>query len=123
MPYVLDWVPVIPALPLAGMLITGLAGRFLTQRGLRLIAAYIACAMVLLALLLSIGVAFNITDHGRYIYSLYTWIPSGDFTVDIGFYVDSLTATMLLVVTILASLIHIYAIGYMRDDARDPVVV
>src|SRR4051812_26984748 len=118
MPNVLDWVPLIPALPLLGMLITGLGGRFFTRSGMRMITAYIACVMVLLSLLLSIGVAISVGDGGRYIYSLYPWITSGDFNVDIGFYVDALTGVMLLVVTGVASLVHIYAIGYMRDDAR-----
>src|SRR5689334_14191511 len=126
MPNVLSLVPLIPALPLLGMLITGLAGRFLTRSGLRMVAAYIACAMVLLSLLISIGVAINIGEageEGRYIFSLYPWITSGDFNVDIGFYVDSLTSVMLIVVTGVASLVHIYAIGYMRDEGRDPSVV
>ena len=122
MPNVLNLVWLIPALPLFGMLITGLFGRIFTRSGQRLVAAYIATAAVLLSLLLSIGVAFNIADQGRFIYTLYTWIPSGDFHADFGIYVDPLTAMMLLVVTGVASLVHIYAIGYMRDDARDPSV-
>ena len=49
-------------------------------------------------------------------YTLYTWIPSGDFRVDVAFLVDQLTAIMLLVVTSVGSLVHIYSNGYMADD-------
>jgi NADH-quinone oxidoreductase subunit L len=124
MPSVLNLIWLIPALPLAGMLITGLGGRALTNGGQRLLASYIATACVLLSLLISIVVAFNVADRNGAVYNstLYTWIPSGDFVVDIGFWVDGLTAVMLLVVTGIASLVHIYAIGYMREDARDPSV-
>src|SRR6476469_5739805 len=124
MPNVLNLVWLIPALPLFGMLVTGLFSGALTRAGQRLTAAYIATACVLLSLLISIAVAVNVgadKEHA-FNYLLYTWIPSGDFRADIGFYVDGLTATMLLVVTGIASLVHIYAIGYMREDGRDPSV-
>ena len=60
MPYVLNLVWLIPALPLFGMLITGLFGRAMTRGGQRLTAAYIATACVLLSLLISIAVAVNV---------------------------------------------------------------
>jgi NADH-quinone oxidoreductase subunit L len=47
---------------------------------------------------------------------LYTWIVSGKFNVSVGFLIDPLTAVMLVVVTTCASLIHIYAVGYMHGD-------
>src|SRR5690242_7877501 len=124
MPSVLNLIWLIPALPLLGMLVTGLGGRALTNGGQRLLASYIATACVILSLLISIVVAFNVGDRNGAAYNstLYTWIPSGDFNVVIGFWVDGLTAVMLLVVTGVASLVHIYAIGYMREDARDPSV-
>ncbi|MGI8588707.1 MAG: NADH-quinone oxidoreductase subunit L [Chloroflexia bacterium] len=124
MPNLLEYIWLIPALPLAGMLITGLGGRWLTRSGMRLTASYIATAMIVLAMLISIVVAFNVADRNgaAYNYLLYTWIPSGDFRADIAFRVDALTAVMLLVVTVVAALVHIYAIGYMKDDARDPSV-
>ena len=48
--------------------------------------------------------------------SLYTWIPAGDFQVDVGFFVDNLTACLLIVVTTIGMLVHIYSIGYMSHD-------
>src|SRR6476646_7301927 len=100
MPNILDLnlVWLIPALPLLGMLITGLFGRVFTRSGQRLVAAYLAAGMVTLSLLLSILVAINVAgNQGAYNYNLYAWIPSGDFTANIGFWVDGLTAVMLLV--------------------------
>ncbi len=118
-----DIVWLIPTLPLVGMLITGLGGRMLTRSGARMIAAYIATACTALSLVLSILVAMQVAglDHAVNLV-LYTWIPSGDFRPEIGLWVDRLTAVMLLVVTGVATLVHIYAIGYMKDDGRDPSV-
>ena len=49
-------------------------------------------------------------------FKLWTWIPAGNFTVDLGFHVDALTAVLLLVVTTIGMLVHIYSIGYMAHD-------
>jgi len=49
--------------------------------------------------------------------TLYSWISSGSFQVPIGFYIDRLAAAMLLLVTIVSGLVHVYTIGYMRGDA------
>jgi NADH-quinone oxidoreductase subunit L len=54
-------------------------------------------------------------EEGRSL-TLWTWIPAGNFTVDLGFHVDSLTAVLLLVVTTIGMLVHIYSIGYMAHD-------
>ena len=48
--------------------------------------------------------------------TLWTWIPAGDFIVDIGFHVDALTACLLIVVTTIGMLVHVYSIGYMAHD-------
>ncbi len=48
--------------------------------------------------------------------TLWHWIPAGEFVVDIGFYVDNLTAVLLIVVTTIGMLVHVYSIGYMRHD-------
>ena len=48
--------------------------------------------------------------------SLFTWIPAGDFQVDVGFFVDNLTACLLIVVTTIGLLVHVYSIGYMSHD-------
>ena len=47
---------------------------------------------------------------------LYTWMHSGDLKLSIGFLIDPLTAMMMLVVTFVSLMVHIYTIGYMADD-------
>ena len=49
--------------------------------------------------------------------TLYTWIASGDFTLDVAFRLDPLSAVMMLVITGIGSLIHIYSTAYMHDEA------
>ena len=52
--------------------------------------------------------------------NLYSWISIGTFSVNVGFQIDQLTTVMLLVVTTLSSLIHIYSVGYMHGDKGYP---
>ena len=47
---------------------------------------------------------------------VYTWLTSGDYSFEVGFLIDSLTVTMMLVVTFVSLMVHIYTIGYMQDD-------
>jgi len=102
--------------PLIGFLINGL---FLGRLGKKLIST-IACGSVGLSLLFSLNAFFKLLDlpvESRILHEkLFTWIPSGIFHVDIGFLLDPLSAVMILVVTGVGFLIHIYSIGYMHDD-------
>src|SRR5574341_133578 len=101
----------IPLLPFAGFLIAGLFGKYLKER-----AAYVAVGGVAGAFLFSVS-AFLDVLHGTVINeSLYSWIAVGNLSVNVGFQIDQLTAVMLLVVTTLSSLIHIYSVGYMHGD-------
>ncbi|MDQ1324868.1 MAG: NADH-quinone oxidoreductase subunit, partial [Chloroflexota bacterium] len=54
-------------------------------------------------------------EHGLGV-TLWTWIPAGDFVVDMGFHVDALTACLLIVVTTIGLLVHLYSVGYMAHD-------
>ena len=54
-------------------------------------------------------------EHGLDV-TLWTWIPAGDFVVDMGFHVDALTACLLIVVTTIGMLVHLYSVGYMAHD-------
>src|SRR5574341_1093571 len=101
----------IPLLPFAGFLIAGLFGKYLKER-----AAYVAVGGVAGAFLFSVGAFFDVL-HGTVINeNLYSWIAVGNLSVNVGFQIDQLTAVMLLVVTTLSSLIHIYSVGYMHGD-------
>src|SRR5215207_2915012 len=55
-------------------------------------------------------------DLHAYVVPIYEWIPAGAFQVEIGFFVDPLTACLLIVVTTIGMLVHIYSIGYMGHD-------
>jgi NADH-quinone oxidoreductase subunit L len=84
-------------------------------------AGWIATGLVFLAFLVAVGIFIDVLNRpggAPFEYSMYTWIPSGDFKVDIAFLVDPLTAVMLMVVLGVGSVVHLYSNGYMADDER-----
>ncbi|MGA2275525.1 MAG: NADH-quinone oxidoreductase subunit L [Bryobacteraceae bacterium] len=103
----------IPILPLAGFLINGLFGRRFSKG---LINTF-AIGSVVLAFLWVLKTLFGLGGiEATYTEHYFTWIQSGVLSVGCDFSVDRLTAVMLLVVTGIGSLIHIYAIGYMAHE-------
>src|SRR5512147_776421 len=105
----------IPLLPFAGFLIAGLFGKYLKEK-----AAWFPIAGVLGAFVLAVGAFFDVLGGAKINENLYTWIQIGTFSVNVGFQIDQLTTVMLLVVTTLSSLIHIYSVGYMHGDKGYP---
>ncbi len=101
----------IPLLPFAGFLIAGLFGKYLKER-----AAVVAIGGVLGAFVFSVSAFIDVLNGVIIDENLYSWIAIGSLSVNVGFQVDQLTAVMLLVVTFLSLLIHIYSVGYMRGD-------
>jgi NADH-quinone oxidoreductase subunit L len=103
----------IPAFPLAGFLINGVAGRRAPKAFTNLVAiGSVVCSFLwVLKVLLTVG-PLESAHAERY----FTWIQSGDFRVAVELAVDRLSAVMLLVVTGVGLLIHIYAIGYMAHE-------
>ena len=116
----LEAVWLIPALPLTGFLILLVAGRRLGDPR----AGWLATAMMGAAFLTSVVVFFGLVGESGeervFTQTLFPWIESGTFHVDIGFLVDPLSITMALFVTGVGSLIHLYAIGYMHGDEKYP---
>ncbi len=110
-------IPLIALLPLAGFALTALVGRRLDKA-----AHWIPVAMVVVSWAISMVVAYSAITHAApfgehgYGVTLYEWIPAGDFVVEAGFFVDTLTACLLIVVTTIGMLVHIYSIGYMGHD-------
>jgi len=102
------------ALPLAGFLLTGLFGRRMGGRPWIIAIAAVLVATAV-ATLLAVE-AFTSEEPIRYGFSLYTWIPAGKLQVEFGFLFDNLTAVMLIVVTWIGALVHVYSIGYMAHD-------
>ena len=103
----------IPTLPLAGAAINGFLGR----RSSKTAVTTIALAFPGLAFALALWIAFGFSSAAApYTFDLAHWIRSGSFSVDFAFYLDQLSLVMLLVVTGVGFLIHIYSVGYMSDD-------
>ncbi len=104
--------------PSPGFVLTGLAGRRLRARPWRFaVAVAVATWVVALPVIgRALGGAYG-PDGLRF--ALWRWIPAGQLQVDVSLSVDSLTAVLLLVVTTVGMLVHVYSIGYMaRDPAR-----
>ncbi|HUA22202.1 MAG TPA: NADH-quinone oxidoreductase subunit L [Bryobacteraceae bacterium] len=103
----------IPIFPLAGFLVNGLFGRRFSKGLVNLFAiGSVALSFAwVLKTLLGLGAM-----ETKYVEHYYTWIQSGMLNIGVDFAVDRLTAVMLMVVTGVGLLIHIYAIGYMSDD-------
>src|SRR5579862_3221585 len=103
----------VPLFPLAGAAINGFFGRRLPKQAISAIALLFCGLAFGMALLLAAGFS---SASAPYSCDLAHWIRSGTFQVDFSFYLDQLSLVMLLVVTGVGFLIHIYSIGYMWDD-------
>jgi NADH-quinone oxidoreductase subunit L len=102
----------IPLLPLLAFAINLIFGRYI-----RTIAYWIATPAVFISFLLSLLVYREISTTGQPLrQDLWTWVQSGDFHIGINLVVDQLTAVMLLVVTSVGFLVHVYSKGYMAHD-------
>jgi NADH-quinone oxidoreductase subunit L len=123
----------IPLLPFAGFLINGILGRRLPKRMVTTIAllASLAAFLVVLdffrrvSLTGEISVCYNCLSESDiifpYIESFGQWINIPALHVDFSFVLDQLSSVMLLVVTGVGFLIHVYSVGYMKDDDEDTV--
>lgn len=104
----------IPVLPLLGFVLVLLLKDTLRER-----AAYVAIAMAGASFLLSIGAFLTVAgEPGSYVVEVFDWIDVGGFTVSLDMLVDQLTVVLLLVVTGVGTLVHVYSLGYMYGDER-----
>jgi NADH-quinone oxidoreductase subunit L len=104
----------LPILPLAGAAINGFFGRQSSKKAITVVALTFCGAAFVLALWIAL---FRFSSASApYYFDLAHWIRSGDFHVDFSFYLDQLSLVMMLVVTGVGFLIHIYSVGYMWDD-------
>ncbi|MBT2142747.1 MULTISPECIES: NADH-quinone oxidoreductase subunit L [unclassified Rhodanobacter] len=100
--------------PLVGCVLAGFLGKFLGRAGshsITILGVAVSCA-------LSFYVLYQLTMGGaaEYNQNIYTWFQIGPFNASVGFMVDRLTAMMLVVVSFVSLLVHVYTIGYMADD-------
>ncbi len=103
---------VVPLAPLFGAILAGLFGRFTGRRGAHLVTI----AAMIVSLAASFFVFQDVQAGHLFNGPVYTWITSGGYSFDIGFLIDPLTTLMMLVVTFVSLMVHIYTIGYMHDD-------
>ena len=116
-PQLLDLLLAVPLAPLAGSVIAGLFGtRFFGNLIGRTASHSVTILGVLVAFLISAQTLLKVMDGATYNGTVYTWMTLGEVTLEIGFLVDSLTAMMMCVVTFVSLMVHIYTIGYMKDD-------
>ena len=104
-------------LPLIGCLIAGLFGRVIGARPSELVTTLFLFASAALSWYAFVRVGFGHVDE-RIV--LFTWMQSGDLRVDWALRIDPLTAVMLVVVTTVSALVHLYSIGYMHEDPHRP---
>ena len=103
---------VVPLAPLIGALVSGLLCRKISHR-----AAHAVTIAGMVVSTVAAGIVFRDVLQGRtYNGPVYTWLVSGTASYEIGFLIDQLSATMMVVVTFVSLMVHVYTIGYMADD-------
>ena len=112
----MDYVWLIPVLPLIGFLINGLVGKSLPKRWVGTIGSATVALSFLITLKIFLEFIKLPVDARSVEKVVYTWIASGPFKVSVAFLIDPLSLIMMLVVSGVSTLIHIYSIGYMYDD-------
>jgi len=112
----IDLVWLIPAFPLLGFLTLICLGKSVREPIGGWLATTAMTGSFLSVLIVFIGMLLEKNENRQTVFTLFDWIPVGDFKVDIGFLADPLSITMCLFVTGVGTLIHLYSIGYMHGD-------
>ncbi|OFW20965.1 MAG: NADH-quinone oxidoreductase subunit L [Acidobacteria bacterium RIFCSPLOWO2_12_FULL_66_21] len=103
----------IPLLPFAGFVINAFVGRRLSKT----VSGGLACLVMVAAFLVAAITGWTVISGGHAIeQTLFTWLPSGDLQIPFALRVDPLATVMILVVTGIGALIHVYSIGYMHEE-------
>ena len=102
----------IPLVCLAASIFIGLFGRLIGRRP----AHFIAIAGVAVAFALSLVVYADVRNGNLFNDTVYTWAVSGGVPLRVGFMIDQLSAMMMVVVTFVSLMVHVYTIGYMAED-------
>ncbi len=102
----------VPLAPLFGAVIVGLFGHWIGRRP----SHWVAIIGVAVSFAASVTIFKDVLAGNTFNGSVYTWLTSGDTRFEVGFLIDRLSVLMMLVVTFVSLMVHIYTIGYMRDD-------
>jgi len=103
---------VVPLAPLAGALLAGLFGRAIGRAG----AHWVTILGVFVSLVASAFIYLDVRAGNVFNGAVYTWATSGNLKFEVGFLIDQLTVTMMIVVNFVSLMVHIYTIGYMAED-------
>ncbi|KAA3655234.1 MAG: NADH-quinone oxidoreductase subunit L [Proteobacteria bacterium] len=103
---------VVPLAPLAGAILAGLFGKAIGRTG----AHVVTILGVAVALFASILIYQDVQAGNTFNGTVYTWATSGNLSFEVGFLIDELTVMMMLVVTFVSLMVHLYTIGYMHED-------
>ena len=102
----------VPFAPLVGAMVAGFAGRAIGKK----VTHRVAILGVLVSLLASLWVMHDVSQGNTFNGALYSWAVIGKLKMEVGFLIDQLTAMMLVVVTFVSLMVHVYTIGYMEED-------
>ena len=104
-------------LPLLGAVVAGLFGRIIGDR----IAHLVTCGLMAASMLLGAICFYDVAlQQNAQTIQLFTWIESGTLKAEWALKIDTLTAVMILVVTSVSTMVHVYSIGYMHHDPHNP---
>ena len=104
-------------LPLVASFIVGIFGRILGDK----ISQFITCSFVLISSALSIYIFSDVAINSNiYNFKIFNWITSGGLVLNWSINIDTLTSVMLVVVTSVSALVHVYSVGYMSHDPDKP---
>src|SRR5678816_2093694 len=115
-------IPALVVLPMLGFMVTAVVGRRLGKQAhwvpvIAIFAVWVAAMMLVVNVLSDAAPLLpGSEDSHGYVVDWFTWIPADNFVVNVGFVVDALTASLLIVVTTIGLLVHVYSIGYMSHD-------
>ncbi|HEX6733775.1 MAG TPA: NADH-quinone oxidoreductase subunit L [Azonexus sp.] len=102
----------VPLAPLFGAIIAGLFCRVIP----RWVAHSVTIAGVAISFIASVLIFQDVQAGNTFNGTVYTWLTSGEYKFEVGFLIDTLTTTMMIVVTFVSLMVHIYTIGYMQED-------
>jgi NADH-quinone oxidoreductase subunit L len=103
----------VPLAPLVGAILAGLGGRVLGRAGSHTVTIFGVLVATIASALVFVDVVYRGNTFNG---DVYTWATVGDLKLAIGFLIDPLTALMMLVVSFVSLMVHVYTIGYMADD-------
>ncbi|MGE5295508.1 MAG: NADH-quinone oxidoreductase subunit L [Solirubrobacterales bacterium] len=112
----LDLLWLVPILPFVGFAVLALGGRRLPHRAVSAVAVGSVGLSAVIALVTSAVFMWTVSPGNFYVQSLWRWVQVGDFTSTVGFHLDALSLTMMVVVTFVGLLIHIYSAAFMASE-------